>query len=191
MHIVNTQFDNLFPFDSRFIIPYIAWFLFVAAGLILFAIIDHKYFYQQLASLLTGAVISYLTFHFFPTEIIRPVVNGTSIFDSLVKDYYNYDCPYNGFPSIHVLYTVIITLFVCKYFQNNLLRFLFIIICIIISVSTLYVKQHYFLDVLAGALLAIILYLFFSNEHIWYKLTSHHIQLNYCKNTENNKQKPG
>jgi membrane-associated phospholipid phosphatase len=168
--ILSTKIDNFFPFNSLFIIPYELWFLFVAAGLILFAIVDRKYYYQLLSSLLAGAAISYLLFYFYPTEIIRPLIHGNTLFDSMVKGYYNYDRPYNCFPSIHVLYTVIITLFVCKFFKNYYLRVTMIISCMVISVSTLYVKQHYFIDVIAGALIAIILYLFFSNTYVWAKL---------------------
>jgi membrane-associated phospholipid phosphatase len=168
--ILSTKIDNFFPFTSFFIIPYELWFLFVTGGLILFAIIDHKYYYQLLSSILTGAAISYLLFYFYPTEIIRPVIHGNTLFDSMVKGYYIYDRPYNCFPSIHVLYTVIITLFVCKFFKNNYLRVAMFISCIIISISTLYVKQHYFIDVIAGALIGFILYLFFSNSCVWDKL---------------------
>jgi membrane-associated phospholipid phosphatase len=169
MLILSTKIDSFFPFNSLFIVPYEIWFLFVAAGLIFFALADSKIYYQQLLSLLTGATICYLIFHFFPTTIIRPTVTGNNFFDSMVKDYYIYDCPYNCFPSIHVLYTVIITLFVCKYSRNNFVRSTIILSCIVISISTLYVKQHYFLDVLAGTFIAIILYLFFSNDYIWEK----------------------
>lgn len=168
--ILSTKIDNFFPLISLFIIPYELWFLFVAGGLILFAFVDRKYYYQLLSSLLTGAGISYLLFYFYPTEIIRPVITGNTLFDSMVKGYYIYDRPYNCFPSIHVLYTVIITLFVCKFFKNNYLRVAMILSCIIISISTLYVKQHYFIDVIAGAFIAIFLYLFFSNDYVWDKL---------------------
>lgn len=92
------------------------------------------------------------------------MIKGTDFISGLVLNLYATDNPYNCFPSIHVLNSVLIALYtcgsekVCKWTK---------VICIIMSVSislaTMFIKQHYFVDVLAGVIFACILYFSFKN----------------------------
>ena len=66
---------------------------------------------------------------------------------------WQYDC----FPSGHVAVTI-----VCAYATRKLPRLIFLIYCIfagLIAFSTIYLRYHYMIDVLAGALLAMLLIL--------------------------------
>jgi membrane-associated phospholipid phosphatase len=61
------------------------------------------------------------------------------------------DTPGNAFPSIHVAIAVLTALITWS--NNRWLGVVFILTALGIAVATLYVKQHWALDVVAGALL--------------------------------------
>jgi len=92
------------------------------------------------------------------------MITGSDFFSNLVLNLYEADNPYNCFPSIHVLNSVLIALFT---FESEKVHKLTKAICVIISVSiilsTMFIKQHYFADVVAGIIFACILYFSFRN----------------------------
>lgn len=162
--------DDLIPFNNFFIIPYVFWYFFQAWALILFASVRPKRYFQLLFSLVSGTLICDLIFYFLPSIVIRPVVQGHGFLDEMVRNFYLWDYPSNCFPSIHVLYTVLIALFIYASFQDKAIRIFTIVCAVMISIPTLFVKQHYLLDVLAGTFLAIGLFFFFTNERVWTRI---------------------
>ena len=145
-------------------------FLFISICLIYFAIVDSKTYYCLLASDVCGMLICFVIYYFFPTTVPRPTIIGTDFFSNLVKYIYASDNPYNCFPSIHVLSSFLPILFTFKYNKSRIMKVFTLISGIMIILSTLFVKQHYFLDVLASLILSSILYLVVSNELLWGKL---------------------
>mgnify|MGYP001574764921 FL=1 len=92
------------------------------------------------------------------------MITGTDFFSNLVLNLYAADNPYNCFPSIHVLNSVLIALYiyesekVCKVTKT-----ICVITTVFIILSTMFIKQHYFVDVLAGIIFACVLYFSFKN----------------------------
>lgn len=62
------------------------------------------------------------------------------------------------FPSVHSTRIVFIALVFSNFFANNILTVLFIIIALITCYSRFYIKKHYYIDIIAGFILGIILY---------------------------------
>lgn len=155
-----SKIDNYIPFCKYFIIPYVLWYPYVGLFLILLCILDKKNYYRALVTLIVGMLLSDFIFYIFPTTVPRPNVIGSDIFSKLVLLVYNNDQPCNCFPSIHVLNSMLMLLYVNKsvYF-SKVVKLISSIIAISIILSTVFVKQHVILDVVGGIVLAYLLYL--------------------------------
>jgi membrane-associated phospholipid phosphatase len=64
--------------------------------------------------------------------------------------------PTNAFPSLHVSLTSTISMFV--YGKNRKVGIVLLIITFFIILSTMFVKQHVFLDVIGGLMLAFVIF---------------------------------
>ncbi len=76
---------------------------------------------------------------------------------------YDFDRPYNCLPSLHVAYAFLAAL-TC-YRVHRGLGIAALLYAALIGISTLYTKQHYVVDVVAGVLLAYVAYLVFLRSY--------------------------
>jgi membrane-associated phospholipid phosphatase len=92
------------------------------------------------------------------------MITGTDLFSNMVLNLYAADNPYNCFPSIHVLNSVLVALYTYK---SDKVYKTIKVICVIVSssiiLSTMLIKQHYFADVAVGIIFAFVLYFSFKN----------------------------
>ncbi|MBU3158890.1 phosphatase PAP2 family protein [Clostridium frigoris] len=159
-----TFVDKLIPFNKFFILPYVSWYIFIAVFSVILCIADKEKYFKLLITLNIGMITCYIIYYFYPTYVPRPLILGTDFFSNLVLNLYAADNPYNCFPSIHVLNSVLIALYI---YESEKVSKCTKVICIIMSVSiilsTMFIKQHYFADVIAGVIFAFILYFSFRN----------------------------
>ena len=106
----------------------------------------------------------YIIYYFYPTYVPRPMITGTDFLSNMVLNLYAADNPYNCFPSIHVLNSVLIALYT---YESDKVYKSTKVICVIISsfiiLSTMFIKQHYFADVAVAIIFAFVLYFSFKN----------------------------
>ncbi len=162
--------DSFIPFNEWFIIPYVFWYFYTFGALLILAFIDYKTYYKLLFSIVTGMLICFVVYALFPTTVPRPHVPGTNALQKLVLFIYGNDKPYNCFPSIHMLDTLLITLFIFKHYKSILLKAASAVTCVAIYLSTFFVKQHSILDAVASTILGITLFILFENAFILKKL---------------------
>ncbi len=168
VHILKTVIDDMIPFKQAFVLPYIYWFFFVFAILLYFAVVDYRSYFRLLMSIIAGMFICFIIYYFYPTTVPRPRVTGNDFLSGLVRNViYKKDNPFNCFPSIHVLNSMLVTMFFCRFNKNLLLRGWAILSCVSICLSTLFIKQHYMADVVASILLGTIMYLLFTYDSLW------------------------
>jgi membrane-associated phospholipid phosphatase len=99
-------------------------------------------------------VISYVGFLVYPTRAPRPAdVIGDDFFAWSLRQLYDFDPPFNCFPSLHVAYSFLAAL--SAWTVHRGLGLTALVWAALIAISTLYTKQHYVLDVFAGAMLAL------------------------------------
>ncbi len=98
---------------------------------------------------------------FYPTTLPRPApaAIGGGFCAWCLRIAYGMDDPYNCFPSLHVA-QVFLAAFTCHRVSRGLGRTA-IVWASLVAVSTLFTKQHYIADVIAGILLAGAAYLVF------------------------------
>lgn len=110
-------------------------------------------------------ITAYVFFFFvYPTVAPRPAkVIGEGFAMWGLRALYGSDPPYNCFPSLHVAHSFVSAL-TC-YRVHRGLGIVATICATLVAVSTLFTKQHYVLDVIAGVLLAFVAYWIFLRSY--------------------------
>jgi membrane-associated phospholipid phosphatase len=94
-----------------------------------------------------------LTFIFFPTYVRPAALEGNDIFTSLLRAIHENWGRYAALPSGHVYITTLLALFFSRWHPHH--KFLWALIVVIVSLSTLFTAQHYILDVVGGYVVAL------------------------------------
>jgi len=141
------------------IIPLIPWTIFIYLTeyfiyfVVLIFIFDKLTFRRLLLSFMFMFLISMIAFFLYPTILLeRPVVNGTGTAYFLFRFLHFVDNPVNCFPSQHVAIVSIPGMIFWR--ESRKTSILFWLWAILVSISTLTIKQHYVVDVFGGLLLA-------------------------------------
>ncbi len=151
--------DSNIPFIEEFVIPYVIWYAFVFGYLVYFCFKDTSVYVKTLLTIVIGELICFVIYFFFQTTVPRPTLEGSGWSVMLVKYIYAHDRPVNCFPSIHVLTTYAIML--ASFHIKNMYRLHKYIIHImgsLIILSTLFIKQHVILDMVASMFLVAFIY---------------------------------
>jgi len=140
------KFDDKIPFIPIFIIPYVGYFFYVIATIIY--LWNTKYINNFFITYIISYIFAGLFWYFVPNGVKRPKVYKKDIFSQLTKYIYGIDEDTNGFPSAHIFATLICSYFLAFAFPSHLI--LILSVTFLISISTVFVKQHYVLDILGG-----------------------------------------
>ncbi|MBP1996343.1 phosphatase PAP2 family protein [Paenibacillus eucommiae] len=154
-----TPLDTIIPFAPAFIIPYLMWYPFIFGMLIVIFFRNRSSYYRVLLTLNLGLIVCYVIYYYFQTTVTRPPITDQGLLHSLVNLVYQTDGPYNCFPSIHVLTSYLIVKGTAN--APNLskaARWFIVLISWSIIVSTVFVKQHVWLDAAGAIVLTEILY---------------------------------
>ena len=152
LHVLRTVFDDQIPRLPVFSIIYLAflpWFW----GVTIYAWLKNRYFRQLACSVIIVNLIAFVVYLAFQTYVPREVIVSNDFFSSILQFIYNSDQPYNGFPSLHsALSATIATYFVIRHSKWSRAA---ILMAALIVASTLFVKQHFIVDAIAGVTLGI------------------------------------
>lgn len=159
-HYISCIVDDWIPFNELFVIPYFMWFAYVACVLV-FLFFQTKHigdFYRCAATLMLGMTTSLLIYTIWPNaQALRPEhFPRTNFLTELVAGLYHSDTPTNVCPSIHVYNSIAIHIGLCRshYFKDKKgVKCASLILCILICLSTMFLKQHSFIDVVFAILL--------------------------------------
>jgi membrane-associated phospholipid phosphatase len=148
-----TVVDDFIPLLTPFVIVYISYFVFLAVNLIYFAKLKKPVVINALLLSIAIACLSAYTFYlFFQNSVDRPLIQSENIFDDLYLLINANVPPYNAFPSLHVAISLICA---AGYFAiKSKYQYQAATWVALIILSTVVTKQHYFLDVVGGFLLA-------------------------------------
>ena len=172
-YIIHTTLDDQIPFCEYFIIPYLLWFLFVAATGIYFLFFHQnwKEYYQLAITLATGMTIFLIISLLFPNgQDLRPVLTGNTIFIKAVAWIYHTDTPTNVLPSIHVFNSLACCGAILKNQRRSFKKstdIMAVLLTILIIMSTMLLKQHSVVDVILAALMYTACYRVVYGKEIW------------------------
>lgn len=162
-HIMHVRFDDFIPFEDIFIVPYLLWFLYVAATVAFLFFTDKEEYYKLCIYLFSGMTISLIvcTFYHNGTDF-RPLLDPEeNIFTRMVCSLYATDTPTNVFPSIHVYNSICTHVAIArseKLKKYPVIQISSFILMVLICMATVFLKQHSIIDVLGGCILAYALY---------------------------------
>lgn len=154
-----TGVDRMTPFLPIFVVPYLLWVVYIYTCFVYFFHKDRKTYHITLLTYIVCALICYGFYIVFQTTVPRPVISGSGLLNDLVRFVYRRDEPYNCFPSIHCFssYLVMKSFWKSSFRTRPKVIFATAASCSII-LSTLFIKQHVVVDVLAAVLLVEIVY---------------------------------
>lgn len=161
-HILKTKWDEMIPFEPIWVFAYASMYVIVILPFVY--VKDHLLYRRMFFSFSLTGLIAYVVFLVFPTyDILRPVSNPFDFSRFLLAFDNKHDSPYNCFPSLHVGFSMTAGLW-AYYADRSKLGAAILIWAILVSISVLFVKEHYIADLLFGATLAITLFLVFSRN---------------------------
>ena len=165
--LIEGPLDAKIPFCEWFIIPYCTWYFCIAA-IVIYPLFksDRREFLRSNLVLIGAMLIPMLICTFIPNGIdmaLRPDLDalGRDNFAiDLVKMIYAADTPpRNVMPSMHVsisfamFFVILQSKTMCKSVYAKILSGIW---CVMISASTVFIKQHSILDVYAGIAVAVV-----------------------------------
>jgi len=154
--------DGEIPFCEWFFIPYLFWFVLIVGmhGYTLFW--DIPAFKKMMKFFMITYTSTVVIYFLFPTcQNLRgelAEIDRDNFLISCIKSFYNFDTSTNVCPSLHVIgsWASIYGAFQCKRFRTPLWVTVFLIIGILISLSTVFLNQHSVIDVFAAVPLCIL-----------------------------------
>ena len=155
--------DDAIPFCEYFVPFYCAWyFLLIAVGFALL-IVDDRNFRLYMYCLMIGFTASLVFCFIFPNgQDLRPAVfEQQNFFADWVQLIYRADTNTNVLPSMHVIGAMVACfgIFHSKKLRQPWVRIGVVVLTVLINASTVLVKQHSILDVLAGFAASAVVYL--------------------------------
>ncbi len=156
------KLDDLIPFEEIFLIPYLFWFIFLIGIHVYTMFYDIKSFKKLMYFIILTYSISTIIFFVFPTfQNLRPTeFSRDNILTRFISSFYQFDTNTNVCPSLHVVgsLAVMFTAWNCKKLQSLKCKISFAVVAFLISISTLFLKQHSILDVIAALAVSFIAY---------------------------------
>lgn len=156
---LTTSVDRAIPLEPMWGFVYLGCFLFWAVNYILITRQGKEGWFQFATGDYLSRIVCGIFFILIPTTNVRPEVAGNGIAEQLIRFVYWIDAPTNLFPSIHCLVSWLCFCgirgrkYVPKWYQAFSALF-----AIAVFASTLFTKQHFIVDVVAGVLIAELCY---------------------------------
>jgi len=153
---LRTTIDNKIPFIPQFALVYFSTYVFVLQPFLILS--ESTLFYWMLISFVSISVIASLIHAVLPSKIDRRENLDTNNLSGWMLGLFQKTCkPYGNFPSMHV--GLCVPVVATNYLAGgSVLGSISLIWAVLIALSTLYTKQHYILDVLAGFLSGITIF---------------------------------
>lgn len=155
--------DDKIPFCEYFVIPYLFWFVFLVGIQIYTLLYDTEAFKTFMKFIIVSYSVAIIIYILFPNcQELRPVIfERDNLFTQFMTRFYQFDTNTNVCPSIHVIGSaaVMFCAWNCKHLNTTGWRLTFGIMAFLISISTVFLKQHSVLDVLAAVPVCVLAYI--------------------------------
>lgn len=156
--------DDVIPFRAGFVYFYVLWFPYLVAPGVFWLLEEPETFRRYMLSFMLGFSFVVAVCAAFPNcQTMRPdPVPGDGVASALVRLLYWSDTPTNVLPSGHVIGAASVV-FACRYSpaarKTRWVSPLCLLLAVLITASTMFIKQHSALDVLAALAMCPPLYL--------------------------------
>lgn len=158
-HVISCGLDGMIPFCEYFVIPYVLWYFLVAGSLLYFLLYNVDSFKKLSVFLIITQAVAVAIYILYPSrQELRPAVfPRENIFTWAISLLYAIDTPSGILPSLHVAYSLGIASVWCKeQSASRLWKLAVVMLAILISLSTAFIKQHSVLDAFAALLVCLL-----------------------------------
>lgn len=149
---VHCGLDDMIPFCELFLIPYLFWFVLLVGMHAYTLLLDVSAFKKMMLFIMISYTTTVVIYYLFPTEqLLRPEVFPRDNFlTRFMSDFYAYDTNTNVCPSLHVIGTwaAVYGAFKTERFRKKGWVCAFLIVGVLICLSTVFLKQHSVIDVI-------------------------------------------
>lgn len=148
-HPVHCALDDLIPFNEVFVIPYVLWYLLIIGSLVYFALYDVESFSNLQRCIIILQLIAVAAYIVYPTrQDLRPeIFRRDNVLSRLVGFIYSVDTNTGVCPSLHVACSIAIA---SAWFKEKraspAFKGIMAVFCLMICLSTVFIKQHSVLD---------------------------------------------
>ena len=154
--------DSRIPFGEIFLIPYLFWFLYLVGMHLYTLLYDIGAFRKMMHFIMITYSVTIVIYLLFPTcQELRPMgFERDNLFTRFLEGFYQFDTNTNVCPSLHVTgsLAVMFTAFHCKDLQTVCWKCFFGITAFLICISTVFLKQHSVIDIIAALPICIVAY---------------------------------
>ncbi len=163
LHAPELPLDRVVPLQPAWALVYGALYLFLILLPVL-VVRQEALIRRTVLAYLMVWVVAYACFFLYPTIAPRPArVIGEGFVVWGLRFFYSADPPYNCFPSLHVAHSFVSAL--ACYRVHRRLGIAAAVCASLVGVSTLFARQHYVIDVIAGVFLAWAAYVLFLRRY--------------------------
>lgn len=146
---VSCSLDYKIPFLEIFVIPYVGWYLLIAVSLLYFAFYNVENFKRLQIFIIVTQIAAMIIYIIFPNfQPLRPDVYPRDNFlTDIVALLQTADTNSNVCPSLHVAYSIgIASIWLKEKDAKGWVKTFVVIFCILVCLSTAFIKQHSVID---------------------------------------------
>ena len=150
---VHCRIDDLVPFNEYFLIPYVLWYFLILFTLVYFMLYHAESFKRLQIYFITTQVIALSCFVLFPTrQDLRPLLfPRDNLLTRGVRLLYTIDTNTGVCPSMHVAFSLaLVSAWTKEKAAHRVWKLFIIASSVMICLSTMFIKQHSAIDVLAA-----------------------------------------
>ncbi len=156
--IMHSRLDDIIPFCEIFVVPYVFWYFLIAWSLVCFAMYNPENFKNLMKFIIICQLVAMVIYIIFPNrQDLRPqVMPRDNVFTRIVGLLYYFDTDTNVCPSMHVAYSIgIASTWLKEKGAATGTKIFVVITCILVCLSTMFIKQHSAIDVFAAMILCL------------------------------------
>ncbi len=151
---MHCRLDDWIPFCEWFFIPYMFWFVFLAGMHLYTLFYDVDAFRRMMKYIIITYSAAMLTYLLFPTcQELRPIAfERDNLLTQWIAAFYQFDTNTNVCPSIHVIGSLAVmdAGLWTRRIRSMWWKSAFVIVALLICLSTVFMKQHSVIDLLAA-----------------------------------------
>ena len=154
-HHLQLPLDAAIPFVPEWVLAYML--VYVTPAMTAFFLEDRAELYRTFLAFGLNCAICFPIFIFYPVEYPRVVPIPDDVFGHLLSFVHALDRPVNCFPSHHIATSF--TTFFAIARQDRRWGAEFGVAAVLVAISTVFVKQHYVVDIPGGILVACVTFM--------------------------------
>ncbi len=162
--IMYSSLDDYIPFCEFFVIPYLFWFVFLAGMILYTFFFEVPAFKKLMWYIIVTYTVTIIIYLIYPTaQELRPESFARdNVCTRFLAWFYTFDTNTNVNPSLHVIgsFAVMYAARHSERFSSRGWKIAFTVTALLISISTVFVKQHSIIDVICGILVSMFFYPF-------------------------------